>query len=66
MLCALERRVSDLERELRKHQEATSSEACAVLHEVKAQVDAFKQKLETTEHLSWLGEPSNNLLFITL
>ena len=56
ILRTLERRVSVLERNLREHQKAAASEPCKALDELKAQVEAFKKKLETTEHLSWLGE----------
>ncbi|XP_033211373.1 uncharacterized protein LOC117169223 isoform X2 [Belonocnema kinseyi] len=55
VLRALERRVSALERDLREHQEAAVSEPCKALDELRAQFEAFKKKLETTEHLSWLG-----------
>ncbi|XP_051154115.1 uncharacterized protein LOC127277220 isoform X3 [Leptopilina boulardi] len=51
-VCSLERRVSALEQE---HREAASSRACITLSELQAQVNAIKQKLETIEHLSWLG-----------
>jgi hypothetical protein len=27
-----------------------------VVQDLKHQVDSFRKKLETTEHLSWLGE----------
>lgn len=52
-VCSLERRVSALEQE---HREAASSRTCITLSELQAQVNAIKQKLETIEHLSWLGE----------
>ncbi|XP_012288294.1 uncharacterized protein LOC105704027 isoform X2 [Orussus abietinus] len=55
LLRALERRVAALERELRQHQEAASTAPSLALRELKRQVDIFKNKLETTEHLSWLG-----------
>ncbi|XP_046617573.1 uncharacterized protein LOC124303857 [Neodiprion virginianus] len=55
LLRALERRVSALERELREHQEIAVSAPLLPLRELKRQVDAFRKKLETTEHLSWLG-----------
>lgn len=56
VLRALESRVATLERELREHQEAVCASPPLALRELKRQVDSFKNKLETTEHLSWLGE----------
>lgn len=56
LLRALERRVAALESELREHQEAASSESSIALQDLKKQMAEFKKKLETTEHLSWLGE----------
>lgn len=56
VLRALESRVASLERELREHQEAICASPPLALRELKRQVDSFKNKLETTEHLSWLGE----------
>lgn len=53
---ALDRRVAALERELRDHQEAANAVPCLALRELKKQVDTFRKKLETTEHLSWLGK----------
>ncbi|KAK2585577.1 hypothetical protein KPH14_010211 [Odynerus spinipes] len=55
VLRALESRVASLERELREHQEAICTSPPLALRELKRQVDSFKNKLETTEHLSWLG-----------
>lgn len=55
VLRALESRVASLERELREHQEAICASPPLALRELKRQVDSFKNKLETTEHLSWLG-----------
>ncbi|XP_034952667.1 uncharacterized protein Pde9 [Chelonus insularis] len=55
LLRALERRVAVLERQLNEQQTAASSETSNVLRELKEQMNAFKTKLETTEHLSWLG-----------
>ncbi|XP_015600255.1 uncharacterized protein LOC107270091 [Cephus cinctus] len=55
LLRALERRVAVLERDLRDHQEAASTAPSLALRELKRQVNDFKNKLETTEHLSWLG-----------
>ncbi|XP_015173771.1 PREDICTED: uncharacterized protein LOC107065017 [Polistes dominula] len=51
----LESRVASLERELREHQQAICASPPLALQELKSQVDSFKNKLETTEHLSWLG-----------
>lgn len=64
-VCSLERRVSVLEQE---HREAASSRACITLSELQAQVNAIKQKLETIEHLSWLGKftQSSHKIYITL
>lgn len=56
LLRALERRVAALEREVREQQDVASSEPSHALRELKHQMDAFKTKLETTEHLSWLGK----------
>lgn len=55
LLRELERRISSLEREIRQQQDAISSEPSLALRELKDQMDAFRTKLETTEHLSWLG-----------
>lgn len=55
-LRALERRIAALERELRDHQDVASSEPSITLRDLKLQMDAFRNKLETTEHLSWLGK----------
>ncbi|XP_008550613.1 uncharacterized protein LOC103573353 [Microplitis demolitor] len=55
LLRALEKRVAALERELGAQQAVASSEPAHLLRELKRQMDAFKTKLETTEHLSWLG-----------
>ncbi|XP_011495947.1 PREDICTED: uncharacterized protein LOC105360679 [Ceratosolen solmsi marchali] len=55
LLRAFERRIGALEREVRDHQDAAAAAPCFALRELKKQVDAFKKKLETTEHLSWLG-----------
>ena len=56
LLRALERRVAALERELHEHQDFASSEPSIALRDLKRQMDAFRNKLETTEHLSWLGK----------
>ncbi|XP_063988924.1 uncharacterized protein Pde9 isoform X1 [Diachasmimorpha longicaudata] len=56
LLRELEGRISAMERELRVHQSTELSEpSVAALRELKHQMDAFRTKLETTEHLSWLG-----------
>ncbi|KAK0073223.1 hypothetical protein PV325_010069, partial [Microctonus aethiopoides] len=56
LLRALEKRVAVLEREFREQQAAAVSSAQThALGDLKRQMDAFKIKLETTEHLSWLG-----------
>lgn len=55
LLRALERRVSALERELREQQEVAAAAPLLPIRELKRQVDVFRKKLETTEHLSWLG-----------
>jgi hypothetical protein len=56
LLRTLERRIGALEQEVRNHQEAIATAPCLALQELKRQVDTFKKKLETTEHLSWLGD----------
>lgn len=63
VLRALESRVASLERELREHQEAICASPPLALRELKRQVDSFKNKLETTEHLSWLGEYVDEILY---
>jgi hypothetical protein len=45
-------RVARLEKQIRVDFE----ELPPVLQDLKRQVDNFRNKLETTEHLSWLGE----------
>jgi hypothetical protein len=45
-------RVACLEKQIRVDFE----ELPPVLQDLKRQVDNFRNKLETTEHLSWLGE----------
>jgi predicted nuclease with TOPRIM domain len=46
------RRVAQLERRLRGEVDELPSSVM----DLKRQVDHFREKLETTEHLSWLGE----------
>jgi hypothetical protein len=46
------RRVARLEKQIRVDFE----ELPPLVQELKHQVDNFRNKLETTEHLSWLGE----------
>lgn len=59
LLRALEKRVAVLEREFQEQQAAAVSSAQThALGDLKRQMDAFKIKLETTEHLSWLGTSS--------
>lgn len=53
-LRALEERVAALERQLRIDHE----DLPPTVQELRAQVDAFRHKLETTEALSWLGKHS--------
>ena len=45
-------RVAHLEKQIRVDFE----ELPPVVQDMKRQVDNFRNKLETTEHLSWLGE----------
>jgi succinate dehydrogenase/fumarate reductase-like Fe-S protein len=45
-------RVARLEKQIRVDFE----ELPPVVQDLKGQVDNFRNKLETTEHLSWLGE----------
>lgn len=58
-LRALEERVAELERQLR----ADHEQLPPAVQELRAQVDAFRHKLETTEALSWLGN-SNKKTFL--
>lgn len=48
---ALEARISELERQLKSDLPLPPA-----VQQLQQQVDAFRQKLETTESLSWLGE----------
>ncbi|PSN51247.1 High affinity cGMP-specific 3' [Blattella germanica] len=50
-LAALEKRVARLERDIR----AGADELPPGIIELRRQVEHFRHKLETTEHLSWLG-----------
>lgn len=50
-LKALEARVSAIERQLRWELPLPST-----VEELQKEVDAFREKLETQESLSWLGE----------
>ena len=50
-LLALEQRVARLEKQIR----TDFDELPPGVQELKLQVDKFRNKLETTEHLSWLG-----------
>jgi high affinity cGMP-specific 3',5'-cyclic phosphodiesterase 9 len=46
------RRVARLEKQIR----VGFDELPPIVQDLKLQVDSFRSKLETTEHLSWLGE----------
>lgn len=56
LMRTLERRVATLERQLRDYHEAASTTPSIALQELKTLVDTFRNKLETIEHLSWLGK----------
>lgn len=59
-LAALEERISQMEKQLRTECDILPP----ALEELKEQVDGFRTKLETTEHLSWLGKFSNDTLIV--
>ncbi|OXU29616.1 hypothetical protein TSAR_006690 [Trichomalopsis sarcophagae] len=63
---ALEKRLMTLEQELYDHKKAMCTAPCLALMELKRQVDSFKKKLETTEHLSWLDAPASKVLPLRL
>lgn len=48
---SLELRISDIERQLK-----ADIPLPPAVQQLQKQVDAFREKLETTENLSWLGE----------
>lgn len=51
-LRALEDRITELEKQLRLDYDVLPPQ----VQDLKHQVDSFRQKLETTESLSWLGK----------
>ncbi|XP_054643102.1 high affinity cGMP-specific 3',5'-cyclic phosphodiesterase 9A isoform X2 [Dunckerocampus dactyliophorus] len=50
-LSAMEKRLQGLEKKIL----IEAGDTPAVIYEMKKQVDSFRQKLESVEHLSWLG-----------
>lgn len=54
---SLEVRISEIERQLKADLPLPPA-----VQQLQKQVDAFREKLETTESLSWLGELSLYLL----
>uniref|UniRef100_A0A8D2ZIX2 Phosphodiesterase n=1 Tax=Scophthalmus maximus TaxID=52904 RepID=A0A8D2ZIX2_SCOMX len=50
-LSSMEKRLQGLEKKIL----IEASETPAVVYELKKQVDSFREKLESVEHLSWLG-----------
>nr|XP_020462275.1 high affinity cGMP-specific 3',5'-cyclic phosphodiesterase 9A-like isoform X1 [Monopterus albus] len=50
-LSSMEKRLQDLEKKIL----IEAGETPAVVYEMKKQVDSFREKLESVEHLSWLG-----------
>ncbi|XP_078118983.1 high affinity cGMP-specific 3',5'-cyclic phosphodiesterase 9A [Sander vitreus] len=50
-LFSMEKRLQGLEKKILME----ASETPAVVYEMKKQVDSFREKLESVEHLSWLG-----------
>lgn len=58
-LKALEARISELERQLR-----TDLPLPPAVKQLQKQVEAFREKLETTESLSWLGNYYLRLVYM--
>ncbi|XP_028847505.1 high affinity cGMP-specific 3',5'-cyclic phosphodiesterase 9A isoform X1 [Denticeps clupeoides] len=50
-LSSMEKRLQSLEKKILTE----AGETPAIVHEMKSQVESFREKLENVEHLSWLG-----------